>query len=105
MKTKLAVILVTLALAGISGVFSSRALFAAMMDVSNPQWSVHYLIDQSQTVFGASQFDSPRDVRGLALAPDGRYLYAGYNNPSSDPDHIKQVRKIDTTQSDYTKES
>jgi hypothetical protein len=77
---------------------------AVTIDVSGPlNWSVQYLIDQSRTVGGKSQFDAPRDNRGLALSPDGQFLYAGYNNPSSnDPgEHILQVRKIDTTVADY----
>lgn len=61
----------------------------------NPTWSVQYMIDQSQTVLGNSQFANPRDNRGLAISPDGRYLYAGYNSGT-------EVRKIDLTQTDYT---
>jgi len=52
------------------------------------------MIDQSQDDFGQSQFVEPRDNRGLALSPDGRYLYAGYNNGP-------EVRKIDLLESDY----
>jgi hypothetical protein len=44
---------------------------------------------------GNSQFSAPRDNRGLAISPDGRYLYAGYNNGP-------EVRKIDLTKADYT---
>ena len=65
------------------------------IDLDNLNWSVQYLIDQSQTVLGNSQFTAPRDNRGLAISPDGRYLYAGYNNGP-------EVRKIDLTQADYT---
>ena len=76
------------------------------MEVKAPpaSWSVQYMIDQSQTVGGYSQFVDPRNNRGLALSPDGRYLYAGYNNPNgvNINKHDKQVRKIDTTVSDYT---
>jgi hypothetical protein len=77
---------------------------AVTIDVSGPlSWSVQYLIDQSRTVGGKSEFDAPRDNRGLALSPDNQFLYAGYNSPSSnDPgEHIMQVRKIDTTVADY----
>jgi len=69
--------------------------FAVEVKAQPASWSVQYMIDQSQTVLGYNQFTSPRDDRGLALSPDGRYLYAGYNNPP-------QVRKIDTTVADYT---
>ncbi len=62
---------------------------------------MQYLIDQSQSVGGKSQWAGPRDNRGLALSPDRRFLYAGYNNPSSG-DNPFQVRKIDTTIADYT---
>ena len=73
---------------------------AATINPGSLVWSVHYLIDQSQSVFEKSQFVGPRDNRGLALSPDGRYLYAGYNNPTSEPSTF-QVRKIDTTIADY----
>ena len=65
------------------------------IDLNNLNWSVQYMIDQSQTVLGISQFSAPRDNRGLAISPDGRYLYAGYNNGP-------EVRKIDLTKADYT---
>jgi hypothetical protein len=60
----------------------------------NLQWSVQYMIDTSQSDFGQIQDPSPRDNRGLAISPDGRYLYAGYNNGPA-------VRRIDLTVSDY----
>lgn len=66
--------------------------------LDNLNWSVQYMIDQSQTVLGTNQFTQPRDNRGLAISPDGRYLYAGYNNPTAG----YEVRKIDVTQPDYT---
>jgi len=37
-------------------------------------WSVQYMIDESQSDFGASQATYPRDNRGLAISPDGQYL-------------------------------
>jgi hypothetical protein len=78
--------------------------FAMEVKAAPASWSVQYMIDQSQTVGGYSQFTNPRANRGLALSPDGRYLYAGYNNPNgANPSaQDKQVRKIDTTVSDYT---
>ncbi|MDL1897451.1 hypothetical protein FBQ82_14395 [Anaerolineae bacterium CFX7] len=73
----------------------------AAIDVSQAlTWSVQYMIDQSQTVMGGSQFDGPRGNRGLALSPDGNFLYAGYNGGSTA--QPKQVRKIDLSKSDYT---
>jgi len=66
------------------------------IDLDNLDWSVQVLIDQSESVFGDSQYSRPRDNRGLALSPDGAYLYAGYNNslyPSG------EVRCIDPNRS------
>src|SRR5271168_4135002 len=42
------------------------------------KWSVQYLIDNSQSVFGRSQQVYPRGNRGLAISPDGNFLYAAY---------------------------
>ncbi|HEY4759770.1 MAG TPA: hypothetical protein VIH42_04245 [Thermoguttaceae bacterium] len=70
----------------------------AEIDYGNLSWSVQYMIDQSQTVLGVNQFDTPRNNRGLALSPDNQYLYAGYNNTDSG----YCVRKIDLSQPDYT---
>lgn len=67
---------------------------AKALSVDNLQWSVQYMIDTSQSDFGQLQDPSPRDNRGLAISPDGRYLYAGYNNGPA-------VRRIDLTVSDY----
>jgi hypothetical protein len=65
---------------------------AATLD--NLDWTVQYMIDTSQSDFGQIQSPGPRDNRGLAISPDGRYLYAGYNNGP-------EVRRIDLTVSDY----
>jgi len=73
---------------------------AVTIDTSSLGWDVQYLIDNSQTVGGFAQTTGPRDNRGLALDPTGRYLYAGYNNGGGQQDI--QVRKIDTTVADYT---
>ena len=70
-------------------------LSAAPLDLDNLSWSVQYIIDQSQTVLGQVQFSAPRNNRGLAISPDGKYLYAGYNNGP-------EVRKIDLSTGDYT---
>jgi len=67
---------------------------ASTINLDNLNWSVQYMIDQSQTVLGVNQFSQPRDNRGLAISPDGQYLYAGYNNGY-------EVRKIDLSVADY----
>jgi len=64
------------------------------IDLDNLDWSVQILIDQSEIVFDAPQLSRPRDNRGLAISPDGGYLYAGYNN-SLYPGG--EVRRIDLT--------
>ena len=68
---------------------------SAVIGLHNLQWGIPYMIDESQTVLGQPQGTSPRDNRGLAISPDGRYLYAGYNNGP-------EVRKLDLTQIGYT---
>ena len=64
------------------------------------KWSVQYLIDNSQPVFGRKQALYPRRNRGLAISPDGRYLYAGYHQSFNG---TGEVRQIDTRQEDYSK--
>jgi len=90
---KLAGILVVACLAPL---FGGVACADTMLD--NLNWSIQYLIDTSQDDFGLSQVSEPRDNRGLALDPTGRYLYAGYNNAWGSSGC---VRRIDLTQSDY----
>jgi sugar lactone lactonase YvrE len=75
------------------------------------KWSVQYLIDNSQSVFGRSQQVYPRANRGLAISPDGRYLYAAYTqsfnsgaplrNRDSRMTNTGEVRKIDLQIPDY----
>jgi hypothetical protein len=85
---------------------------------TSPQhWSVQYLVDRDVKPQGYccdQSFPSinsgeaePDDNRGLALAPDGKHLYAGYNNghwpdPMGNPDvmwdgRYGEVRKLDTS--------
>ena len=101
-KKKVAILLVLVFLIGILSI----ALPIAPVGASpvSTDWSVQYMIDQSQTVGGYPQLSYPRYNRGLALSPDGQYLYAGYNNPNGENlnKHDKQVRMIDTTVADYT---
>ncbi len=79
-------------------VVGSTCATAGSLVLEDLQMSVQYMIDQSQTVLGTDQFDQPRNNRGLAISPDHRYLYAGYNNPSDG----YEVRKIDLLEADYT---
>ncbi|MFH0962931.1 MAG: hypothetical protein V2A58_02850 [Planctomycetota bacterium] len=74
-------------------------LACAAYALPNYDWTVQYMIDTSQSDFGQLQSPYPRDNRGLAISPDGRYLYAGYNNSWNS---TGEVRKIDLTVSDYT---
>ncbi len=62
------------------------------------KWSVQYLIDNSQSVFGREQKVWPRRNRGLALSPDGKYLYAGYHHGG---DGMGEVRRIAVEVPDY----
>ena len=108
MKVRNKVATILLALVFLIGILSIALPIAPVgASPASTDWSVQYMIDQSQTVGGYSQFSDPRMNRGLALSPDGKYLYAGYNNPNPklpDPPgkHDKQVRMIDTTVADYT---
>jgi hypothetical protein len=104
--------------------FSSRNRFVtivlAVMAVATsarcaaPQaykWSVQYLIDNSQPVFGRPQIVYPRGNRALAISPDGNFLYAGYIqsfNHGTDLDsknsrltNSGEVRKIDLRVADF----
>jgi len=87
---------------GLGLTLGSAAPAHAAINPNMLAWWVQYLIDQSQTVNGKNQATSPRDNRGLALSPDGAFLYAGYNSGSASPGHPKQIRKIDLSKSDYT---
>jgi hypothetical protein len=75
------------------------------------KWSVEYLIDNSQLVFGRSQEVYPRANRGLAISSDGNYLYAAYNQSFNSGGPLRprdsrmtdtgEVRKIDLRVADY----
>jgi len=90
------------------GIFMAIQQGVAFSQVAEAyKWSVQYLIDNSQSVFGRSQMVCPRQNRGLALSPDGRFLYAGYNRSTTHPyshkiyDDVGEVRKIDLSIPDY----
>jgi len=85
-----------MAVAGL--ILTANGVARADVNLDNLDWSVQYMIDNSQTVGGTVQSSAPRNNRGLAISPDGNYLYAGYNNPSSG----YEVRKIDLSEPDYT---
>lgn len=56
------------------------------------KWSVQYLIDNSRTVFSRPQKVSPRHNRGLAISPDGKYLYAGYHHSFNNSGEVRRIR-------------
>ncbi|EDY18065.1 hypothetical protein CfE428DRAFT_4496 [Chthoniobacter flavus Ellin428] len=56
------------------------------------KWSVQYLIDNSRTIFGRPQKVSPRHNRGLAISPDGKYLYAGYHHSFNNSGEVRRIR-------------
>ena len=74
------------------------ALHAAAVAGDAYKWSVQYLIDNSQGVFGRSMKVFPRNNRGLAISPDGKFLYAGYNHSF---DGVGEVRRIAIDIADY----
>jgi DNA-binding beta-propeller fold protein YncE len=56
------------------------------------KWSVQYLVDNSRTIFGRPQKVSPRHNRGLAISPDGKYLYAGYHHSFNNSGEVRRIR-------------
>lgn len=68
------------------------------------KWSVQYIIDNSQSVQGLSQAKYPRRNRGLALSPDGRYLYAGYIHSWNGEGEVRKIAvdRPDRPDADYT---
>ena len=77
------------ALAILAGLLLS-ALPAAAGDAY--KWTVQYLIDNSRTVFGHPQKISPRHNRGLAISPDGKYLYAGYHHSFNNAGEVRRIQ-------------
>ncbi len=62
------------------------------------KWTVQYLVDNSRMVFGHSQKSLPRHTTGLALSPDGKYLYASYSHSFN---RSGEVRRIQIDVADY----
>jgi sugar lactone lactonase YvrE len=101
-RNRIAFVLVTL-LAGVA-----RARCGAPQAY---KWSVQYIIDNSQSVDGRSQQVYPRGNRGLAISPDGNFLYAAYTQSFNSGATLKprdslstnegEVRKIDVRIADY----
>jgi hypothetical protein len=97
--------------AGYSIATITASASAETIDVSQLQWSVASLIDQSRNPYSESQpatlpgqYFSPRDTRGMGISPDGRYLYLGYNNSQVRNDagvllteNNGEVRRVDLT--------
>ena len=75
----------TLALLGLS----SATLTATAGDTY--KWTVQYLIDNSQVIYGQSQKVWPRRNRGLAISPDGKFLYAGYHHGGNGQGEIRKL--------------
>lgn len=55
------------------------------------KWTVQYLIDNSQAVSGQSQKVWPRRNRGLAMSPDGKFLYAGYHHAGNGQGEVRML--------------
>ena len=55
------------------------------------KWTVQYLVDNSQAVFGQSQKIWPRHNRGMALSADGKSLYLGYHHGANGAGEVRKV--------------
>lgn len=78
--------------------FSALNAVASNSGVEAFKWSVQYLIDNSQKVFGRPQTVWPRHNRGLAISADGQFLYAAYHQSLNG---TGEVRKIRLSEPDY----
>jgi DNA-binding beta-propeller fold protein YncE len=89
-KLKNSAFTVAAALAGFAATFFYGALPARAGDAY--KWSVQYLIDNSRSVFGRPQSVSPRHNRGLAISPDGKFLYAGYHHSFNNAGEVRRIQ-------------
>ena len=55
------------------------------------KWTVQYVIDNSQVVYGQPQKVWPRRNRGLAISPDGKFLYAGYHHSLNGQGEVRKL--------------
>ncbi len=55
------------------------------------KWTVQYLVDNSQPIFGHSQKVWPRRNRGIALSPDGKFIYLGYHHGGNAQGEVRKV--------------
>jgi hypothetical protein len=55
------------------------------------KWTVQYIVDNSQLVQGQSQKIWPRRNRGLAISPDGKFLYAGYHHGGNGEGEVRKI--------------
>lgn len=68
----------------------------AEIPLTDLQWGVQNIVDNDDAPFGLGQgpgAGEPRNARGLALSPDGLFVYLGYNQH-------RQIRKIDLSVAD-----
>lgn len=79
------------ALAALLTAFVSGFLPSSAEAGDTYKWTVQYMVDNSQKVFGRSQKVWPRNNRGLALSPDGRFLYVGYMHGANGGGEIRKV--------------
>lgn len=74
--------------------FSLLALGASLLPAhagDTYKWTVQYVIDNSQVVYGQAQTAWPRRNRGLAISPDGKFLYAGYHHAGNGQGEIRKL--------------
>src|SRR4051812_26322330 len=71
------------------------SLHAAALAGDAYKWSVQYLIDQSQSMLGKPQKVYPRHARGLAISPDGKFLYVGFLHSFDGGGEVRRIA-IDT---------
>ncbi len=76
--------------------FGMPSSLHADLSLTDLQWDIRNMVDNDDAPFGLGQgpgSGAPRNVRGLALSPDGQFAYLGYNQ-------AKQLRKVDLSVGD-----